>query len=203
MNHQLKLIKVIKPGVLIRTETGIILDARSTVTLIQSNANNILVDTSLKEDRELILQGLSELGLTPFDITIVINTHTHRDHVGNNNIFPSARIYTHAQGKQLPNSVKIKSFPFHFPQEENLELIETPGHSWDSISVIAKMEVIYVITGDAIPLKNNYLEWIPPAVHVDVNQALDSMKKIVQIADIIIPGHDSPFKVMKPKKGTD
>ncbi|GAG75648.1 unnamed protein product, partial [marine sediment metagenome] len=94
MSRTLKLVEVIKPGLLIRSETGVILDARSTVTLIQSETNNILVDTSLKKDREELLQRLQEYNLAPEDINILINTHGHRDHVGNNGVFSSATIYT-------------------------------------------------------------------------------------------------------------
>ena len=197
MTHILQLIKVIKPGLLIRDEAGEILDARSSVTLIRSEANNILVDTSLKKDKKIILQGLKEQGLTPDDISIIINTHWHNDHVGNNKIFTSARVFVHHLNNSRIKNTRIQTFPFLL--EPNIEIIETPGHSWDSITVIAKMDATYAITGDAIPIKGNYLEWIPPRVHVDANRALESMEKIVQIADIIIPGHDSPFEIKKVK----
>ncbi len=195
MSHTIKMIKVIKPGILIRSETGVILDARSTVTFIQSESNNIIVDSSLKKDRKILPQALAELNVSLADINIVINTHSHNDHTQNNILFSSARIYVHYLGRSFPNSMKIESFPFKL--EENIELIETPGHSWDSISVVVKADKTYVITGDAIPIKGNYDNWIPPVVHVDARRALDSMKKIVEIADIIIPGHDVPFEIKK------
>lgn len=195
MNYQIAKIKVIKPGVLVRTETGVILDARSTVTLIQTDQNNILVDTSLKSDRDLLLNSLKEQNLTPSDINIVILTHCHKDHMGNIGLFPSACIYTHNACPLIPESVKIESFPYTI--QEGIELIETPGHSWDSLTVLVKAEKIYAITGDAIPLKSNYENWIPPVIHVNAQRALESMKTIVEIADIIIPGHDSPFSIEK------
>lgn len=195
MNHKIRNIKVIKPGLLVRTETGIILDARSTVTLIQTDQNNLIVDTSLKSDKELLLKALEKENLTPDDISIVILTHCHKDHVGNISLFSSARIYTHYACTSIPKSIKIKSFPFSI--QEGIELIETPGHSWDSITVLVQGEKIYAITGDAIPIKSNYENWIPPVIHVDAECALESMKKIIEIADIIIPGHDMPFAIKK------
>ncbi len=195
MSGGIRSIKVIKPGLLVRSETGVILDARSTVTLIQSEKNNILVDTSLKKDRESLLFGLQEQNLTPKDINIVINTHGHRDHVENNVLFSSAKIYVHHLNKLRGKCVKVKSFPYYL--EKDIKIIETPGHSWDSISIIVKFDLIYALTGDAIPIKNNYFEWIPPIVHVDANRALESMKQIVQLADIIIPGHEPPFRIEK------
>ncbi len=195
MQVDTKKLKVIKPGILVRSESGVILDARSTVTWIQNDKDNILVDTSLKRDRELLIQVLNEQNLSPENITMIINTHCHRDHVENNKIFSNARIYAHITCDRLSNFIKIRTFPFILSQ--NIEIIYTPGHSWDSITVVVKLEKIYAITGDAIPIKSNYDNWIPPIVHVDANRALESMKQIVQIADIIIPGHDAPFEVKK------
>ena len=89
----------------------------------------------------------------------------------------------------------MERFPYHLSQW--IEIIETPGHSWDSITIIVKLEKNYAIAGDAIPIKGNYEQWIPPIVHVDAKLALESMEKIVRIADVIIPGHDSPFSIKK------
>ncbi len=187
-------IKVIKPGILVRSETGVILDARSTVTLIKSEKSNILIDTSLKKDKDSLTDSLNKENLSLEDINIIINTHCHRDHIGNNEIFPNARIVTH-YSCPIINTDKIKDFPYKL--ERGIELIETVGHSWDSLTVIVKIDKNYAITGDAIPIKGNYDNWIPPIVHVDAKKALDSMEKIVKIADIIIPGHDSPFTIQK------
>ncbi|MHA1426173.1 MAG: MBL fold metallo-hydrolase [Candidatus Helarchaeota archaeon] len=195
MPSKVLLVKVLKPGLLLRDEKGAILDARSTVTLIQTEQHNILVDTSLKKDKKAVLQGLREQKLTREDIEIIINTHSHNDHTQNNKLFPSAKVYIHYQGRSFPNTMKIREFPFRL--EDNIEIIETPGHSWDSITVVAKKDKIYAITGDAIPIKGNYDNWIPPMVHVDVEVALTSMQRIKEIADIIIPGHGVPFEVKK------
>ncbi len=195
MTSTIKLLKVIKPGVLIRDENGVILDARSTVTLIQTTQSTILVDSSLKKDKKDLLNALREQELAREDIDIIINTHSHNDHTQNNKLFPSAKVYVHYRGRMFPNTIKIETFPFLL--EENIEIIETPGHSWDSITVIVKMDKIYAITGDAIPIKGNYDNWIPPIVHVDADRALKSMQQIKALADVIIPGHDAPFSIEK------
>ena len=188
-------IAVILPGLLVRTETGIILDARSSVTLIRSEGLNILVDTSLVENRSMLLQALQAQNLTPKNITTIVNTHCHRDHVGNNDLFPQAQIYAHQACMQKRKFIKISSFPYSLTRE--IEIWETPGHSWDSITVMVKLDKVYAITGDAIPLKGKYENWLIPVIHVDARRALDSMKRIATIADVIIPGHDSPFLVKK------
>lgn len=187
-------VKVIKPGLLIRSEMGVILDARSTVTLIQSGHQNILVDISLKKDIDRLLEGLSKENLTPNEINIILLTHCHRDHIENLALFTNAVIYAHYACKLNIKHIKIRHFPYIVTS--GIEIIDTPGHSWDSITVLVKtQELVYAITGDAIPIKGNYDQWIPPIVHVDAQLALKSMAKIVEKVDIIIPGHDTPFKV--------
>ncbi len=52
-----------------------------------------------------------------------------------------------------------------------------------------------IIAGDALPTRANYVKWVPPAIHFNRAVSLQSMSKIVEIADWVIPGHDEPFKV--------
>ncbi|MHC1590786.1 MAG: MBL fold metallo-hydrolase [Candidatus Helarchaeales archaeon] len=190
-------LKIIRPGLLILAPTGLIKDARSTVVLIQTEKNNIIIDTSRKADREIILMALKCHGLHPDDINILINTHDHKDHVGNNDLFEKATIYVHHKCRRPTNCTKIDSFPFKI--EENIEIIDTPGHSWDSISILVKRDKNFVIAGDTIPIRNNYINWIIPFINVDRKIARESMKKIVRVADVIIPGHDFPVRVSHPR----
>jgi glyoxylase-like metal-dependent hydrolase (beta-lactamase superfamily II) len=62
----------------------------------------------------------------------------------------------------------------------------------------AKASVI-VIAGDALPTLNNLLKDVPPALHVDRKLALSSMSRVIEIADIVVPGHDKPFSVTEGK----
>ncbi|MHA1144139.1 MAG: MBL fold metallo-hydrolase [Candidatus Helarchaeota archaeon] len=191
----IKKFKIIRPGILILHPSGMIKDARSTVTLIQTEANNILIDTSREDDEKYIINALRQHDLKPDDINIIINTHCHKDHVENNSLFPSARIYMHCHGEKKEADVKIQEFPFHL--EDNIEIIDTPGHSWDSIAILVKRRQVFAISGDAIPIRNNYLNGIIPFINVDRKKALESMKKIVKRADVIIPGHDFPIRIKK------
>lgn len=71
--------------------------------LIQTDSDNILVDTGIGElpekyrifyitDRQVTLQqSLADEGLSPDDISMVINTHLHVDHCGNNRLFRNAK----------------------------------------------------------------------------------------------------------------
>lgn len=193
------LVKVVKPGILIRNNLGIILQATSTVTLVSCNEHNIIVDTSVPSEGESILQGLSNLGFTQNDIDIVINTHLHGDHIGNNALFKKARFIAHA--KEFPAKLKnVQIIEGDYELSDDIKIIETPGHTYGSISVVVKESInskTYVVAGDALPIKDNYLKWVPPGINFDPKVALASMRKIIDLADFVIPGHGDMFAIKK------
>jgi glyoxylase-like metal-dependent hydrolase (beta-lactamase superfamily II) len=191
-------ISVIKDGYLLRDKNGFILDARSSVTLIQSEGRNIIVDTSIPSDKNKILAGLVEHDLSPVDIDLVINTHLHMDHCGNNNLFTKAKFIAHL--KEAPIATK-KNVIINGDYEINdkIKIFETPGHTFGSISVLVDSDEKYVIAGDALPLKDNYLQWVPPGINIGPALALKSMRKIVDLADIVVPGHDKIFSLNSEK----
>ena len=184
---------LLKAGSILRDQGGNILDARSSVTLIESERGWIIVDTGQEGDGEEILNALADLGLEKSDIDFIVNTHSHPDHCANNRLFSQAmRIYP-KDGELIAPGVRA---------------LATPGHSPDSISVLVDADIhppggdgtapatrIVVISGDALPTLGNFQKRVPPAVHYDRALAVASMNKIIAIADMIIPGHDRPFFV--------
>lgn len=194
---------LLKPGSILRDESGKILDARSSVTLIISGPRKIVVDTSQEGEDEAkqILKALAGLRLTPEEIDCVINTHSHPDHCGNNHLFCRAKILALARSPAPQDGQQICP---------GVWALATPGHSLDSLSVVvgpmpqitrtaktAKTSPTIVIAGDALPTFGNFQRNIPPALHVDRDLAVSSMGKILALADIIVPGHDFPFSVRK------
>jgi glyoxylase-like metal-dependent hydrolase (beta-lactamase superfamily II) len=181
---------LLKPGSILKDESGEILDARSSVTLIISGPRKIVVDTGQEGDADLILKALASLGLLPEEIDCIVNTHSHPDHCGNNNLFCRAEILA-PKDKQLIGP--------------GIWAMSTPGHTQDSLSIVigamppdtktADMPPTIVIAGDALPTFGNFQKNVPPALHTDHDLAVSSMGKIVALADIIVPGHDFPFSV--------
>ncbi len=193
------LVKIIKPGILVRNKLGMILKATSTVTLIMGDSHNIIVDTGFPTEKKKIIQGLAGFNLAPDNIDIVINTHLHGDHTGNNALFKNARFIVHAN-EFLVKLRNVQVISGDFQLSANIKLIETPGHTKGSISVVVRVpeeSKTYVIAGDALPIKDNYLQWVPPGINFNPQVALASMRKIVEIADYVIPGHDDMFSIEK------
>jgi glyoxylase-like metal-dependent hydrolase (beta-lactamase superfamily II) len=177
---------LVKPGSIKRDENGRILDARSSVTIIASGQQKIIVDSGAEDEEETIRREMARIGIDPEEISILINTHSHPDHCGNNHLFSRARVLEAKDGAVIAPGVRIMA---------------TPGHSMDSISVAIEVDstetkkMRIVISGDALPTFGNFLKDVPPALHIDRNLAVASMRKVVSLSDIVIPGHDFPFSV--------
>ena len=177
-------VHLLKPGSILRDESGKILDARSSVTLVIQESKKIVVDTGLFGEEEIILDALARLELRPEDIDAVVNTHSHPDHCGNNHIFVESEILDPKEGEIVA---------------PGLWIMETPGHSRDSISVVVEASKIVIVAGDALPTFDNFLKNVPPALHIDRDLAVSSMERITHLADVVVPGHDRPFTTMERK----
>jgi len=183
---------VLKSGSLLR-EGAEVRDARSSVTLIDSGSKRIVVDTGLLGEDGVISDALAARGLSPNDIDYVVNTHLHLDHCGCNLLFRNSVFFAD----------KGENPPVHFRHTEDgrelvpgVRFLSTPGHTEGSVSVVVESEdAIYVIAGDAIPTIENYETLTPPAIHIDRRLAEDSMRRILKIADRVIPGHGAMFEV--------
>ena len=182
---------LLKAGSIERDQAGNILDARSSVTLIKTERGWIIVDTGQEGDGEVILKALADLGLKGSDIDIIVNTHSHPDHCANNRLFSRAMKMYPNDGEEIAPGVRA---------------LATPGHSPDSISVLVDAAIQQgdgmvpatrrvVIAGDALPTLGNFQKRVPPAVHYDRALAVASMNKIIEMADMVLPGHDRPFSV--------
>lgn len=64
----------------------------SSVVLLRGNGRNILVDTGSFSARKPLLSRLSSCGLTRMDVTDVVLTHSHYDHMMNWTLFPKATV---------------------------------------------------------------------------------------------------------------
>lgn len=179
------------------------MDARSSVTLVISGSKKMVVDTGLIGEDKQITEALAKIGLKPEDISILVNTHSHPDHCGNNYLFSNAELLH-------PRDCEIIA--------PGIRVIETPGHTLDSISVIVETAVnaasyeqsykpavngyqaktsLLALPGDALPTFNNFVKNVPPALHVSLDLAISSMAKIIDIAELVIPGHDMPFSILE------
>lgn len=206
-------------GSLVRDENGELLQAHSTSTLIRAGERLIVVDTSSRYMRPAIKTSFKQLGVFMKDVDTVILTHHHGDHVSNYDLFPNAKVLMHScEGaecdatkeeddatKRIDKSQELDPFKVAIMVDsvreeiaEGVELVYTPGHTWNSMSVFVKgSDRNYIIAGDAIPTEDNFRRNLPPRLNVCKDVALKSMKEIKSFADVIVPGHGLPFVARK------
>jgi len=65
----------------------------ATSVLLTKGAERLVVDTGMPHEAPLLLKALEERGLKPGDVTALISTHFHVDHILNNSLFPHCPIY--------------------------------------------------------------------------------------------------------------
>ena len=176
----------------------------ATVTLIQSD-KNIIVDPGYLTDQAKILEELAKNSLKQSDIEIVFLTHSHIDHASNVSLFPQAHIYC-----KLKNGYPGQ---FHVPAEgylqrteikdglmlaKDVEFLLTPGHTNDHVSlIVATPDGKVVVAGDALPNQNMIDIEKKPFLYDDIDEYDNSRRKILAVADYIVPGHGNIFKVTK------
>ena len=171
--------------------------ASPTVTLVTSNSKNIIVDPGC--NRERLLKALEKRNLTPNDIDFVLLTHNHTDHTLLTGIFENAKVIT---TDEIYNGDHQVEHDNRIPGTD-LEIIQVPGHTPDHCALVAKTdEGTYVVAGDVFWWMDDEEQKIDinkkdPAHSGDMNQLIESRKKILEIADWVIPGHGKMFKVEK------
>jgi glyoxylase-like metal-dependent hydrolase (beta-lactamase superfamily II) len=181
-------VKIIKPGYFKwigkdRCQTG------SNVVLICDGKKNILIDTGSPGEDKKIIAGLKKEKLKPQDIDIVILTHPHADHIANNFLFPKA-LFIDSLGEFKGDKFLLLSAERSITK--NIYITKTPGHALEDISIIVNNTEsgIIAIVGD--------LYWRGgdnKLIQVESPENLDaSRKKILLIADYLIPGHGKMFK---------
>ena len=169
----------------------------STSTLIRTDdGHNIVVDTSMQYMKSGIKTSFKQIGkIFPDDVDMIVLTHAHPDHIGNCSMFKNAKIYVRKEElEHVPDAIGVDS---DREIAKGVKLVHTPGHSPGSMSVFVEADRKYVIAGDAMPLADNYHKMVPPKLNYDEDLAMESMKRIIVYADVIIPGHDKPFTVRK------
>jgi glyoxylase-like metal-dependent hydrolase (beta-lactamase superfamily II) len=178
---------------------GSVWQASSTSVLIIDNGKKIVVDPGT--NKEMLLAGLAKAGLEAADIDLVFLTHYHPDHILNIRLFPDVPIY---DGDAINDGDKILEYSGTIPGTD-VKVMATPGHNNEHASLLITTDLGKVaVAGDVfwwpdgqnqetdrgklLSLEDEFLE--------SKKQLVASRKKILDVADYIIPGHGPMFKVV-------
>lgn len=196
---------------------NILVDAGSSAQMrVTSGAGTTMFPEGHAEHIQTLEEGLGKLGLKPEDIDIVILTHAHEDHVQLACNYPRAKfIIQKAELDFARNPHPIQQFTYQPKLLDglNFEVVEgdtqivdgvsvmlTPGHSPGGQSVIVDTAKGKAVITGCCCIRRNFeppedlgMEVIPTGILIDPIQSYNSLVKIKNTADIIIPLHDSEF----------
>ncbi len=159
--------------------------------------------------------GLDKLGLSLGDIDLVILTHLHYDHVAQASQFPKARFLVQRDELEFarsPHPVFALAYPKAFFDGLNFEVIDgdtrvcdevsvlkTPGHTPGGQSVSIKTAQGIAIISGLCTIRENFepinktTPVITPGIHTNPLDAYDSLLRIKEMADIVVPLHDPEY----------
>jgi N-acyl homoserine lactone hydrolase len=199
-------------GYLMPTDQGN--PAFCSVSLIESEAGRVLFDCGHVGRRRALLSALSDRGLSPADIDVVVLSHGHWDHLQNADLFDHSRLLVHADELrylEAPSKYDLGTPKWARAVFEGLDLrttgdgdelvpgvsvVDLPGHTPGSIGLaVATDGGTEVLAGDAVPTAGVLLSRQPLGRSFDSAKAEASIARVAALADIVHPGHDRPFRI--------
>ncbi len=190
--------------------------------LVETESENILVDTGMGElpkefqkyykvDRKMTLEkSLGAEDLTTDDISIVINTHLHADHCGNNQLFDHAKFIVQEAElkyaynpdrflkggyiKELFDGLKFSTVKGDSEVLPGVSVFLTSGHTPGHQSIIIDAKdtfgKTYVYCGDEAPLEENLQKRNITGILYSQVKSLEAIDRIRNIDANYIYSHD-------------
>jgi len=221
-----------------QTDCGTKVWAPTTVWLILGADKPILVDSSFRSvedakaqqyltcrrspEQELAAQ-LAKHGLRPEDIGLLVHTHVHMDHAGQDHLLPNARILV--QRRELQNAAAPDMYPApfydrldvarlvhdHWPRVEVLDgeteitpgvrCVPMPGHTPGHQAIyVATASGTAIVAGDAaMTVRFNVRQGIAPGFFDDMAQTMEGLRRLARDGKHILPTHDDEVFRLYPE----
>ena len=184
------------------------------VLLVESGDERVLFDFGHVGRRRRLLSALADRGLEPADITKVVVSHGHWDHLQNADLFQNAHVFIHPA--ELRNLAAPPPTDLGTPRWAKAILagltvtetgegdevipgasvIELPGHTPGSIGLTLSVDdATVVLAADAVPTLAVLRACRASGRPYDRDQADASVERVVKLADVVYPGHDRPVRL--------
>jgi hydroxyacylglutathione hydrolase len=199
------------------TPSGVFLEHFVYVYLIYGTNGVFLIDTGVASSEETIFEYVRQTGRRTEDIYMIMQTHSHPDHIGATRTIKGetgCTVAIHPEEKAWLENVQLQASERPVPGFDSLvsgsvavnrlleggevfdlgcglklQVFHTPGHSRGSISILL-LGFMVLFSGDAIPVAGE----IP--VYEDVTAAIASIKKLREIKGVrhLLTSWDEPWK---------
>jgi hydroxyacylglutathione hydrolase len=199
----------------ITTPSGVYMERFVHVYLIYGTNGVCLIDTGVASSEEMIFDYLRKTDRKVQDISLIIQTHAHPDHIGATRtikeetgcsvaVHPAEKAWienVQIQAKERPvpgfNSLVVGSVAVDRTLEDGeifdlgcglkLQIFHTPGHSKGSISILL-LGYMELFSGDAVPVPGEM------PIYEDVLASVESIKKLKGIEGVrhLLSSWDEP-----------
>lgn len=176
-----------------------IYEASPTSSVIFSDNKTILVDPGT--NKEMLLSGLKNFELRTSDIDLIFLSHYHPDHFLNLSLFPEIDLYDGSM--RWSNDKEYFYDTSGVIPGTSIKLLPTPGHAPEHTSLLVDTrEGIVCVAQDVFWWQdgkqktdnyNELINYLDPFAS-DMDALRESRKKVLAVADLIIPGHGRKFK---------
>jgi glyoxylase-like metal-dependent hydrolase (beta-lactamase superfamily II) len=171
----------------------------------------ILVDTGMDSDASDVLSYLRRINYKPEDISSIVITHTHPDHVGGLAALKEkseAEVAAHRleadyisrrspypgpPGPQRHRACPVDVLLEDGDRYQELLVIHTPGHTPGSIALLDETRDL-LIAGDAVQTQSGAIEPMSDTYNIDPAEHRHSIKKVAAYDfEALIVGHGKPW----------
>jgi len=175
----------------------------ATTVLVRSEAMALVVDPGWPA--EVVRSALYyRAGLAPEAVTHVLLTHFDPSHYAGIGLFPKAVGWMYdeeiryaeaelaADGPGRPVLARLRAVPDKLAAGVDLfpTFGHTPGHA--SLLIYTTMHSM-VVAGDAVLTQNHFERGDLGEAPWNLRKAKESFQDVMEIADVIVPGHDNLF----------
>ncbi len=176
---------------LIRHERGLLLWDTGYPDALADQPNGATGPTGTSRRAKKLVDVLASLGVKPGDIRFVAISHSHGDHIGNLDKFPSSTFLMQAAEHAAAFEGKPTPFPASQPVmklngdhdvfgDGSVTILSTPGHTPGHQSLIVNLPKtgVILLSGDAVHFKDNWDNKRVPSMNVDKDKTVASMQRL-------------------------
>jgi glyoxylase-like metal-dependent hydrolase (beta-lactamase superfamily II) len=169
-----------------------------------------MVDVGSLARQPVLEKSFENVDVTPEDVEDVVLTHVHFDHCDNIGLFPNATIHVY---EEEMNRLEAGDLDWATPPQADalfadrdvslfdigdevagMEVIAAPGHTEHHVAFVLEGEMTYAFTGDAVK-NTRELVTMNPMVLYDKEAAVETLERVRDRVDFVVPGHDTPFYI--------